>query len=263
MTQQTPPTPSPDAPGPLAVLADIHGNATALAAVLADATRRGVTRLVNLGDTFYGPLDPAGTWRLLRDMDIPTVLGNQDRILLEPGWQSVPAIRAAREALGPDGLAWLARLPARTVVDPGIYLCHGTPESDTAYLLEDVSSGSPRLRSCADIVADLAAVPDECSLVLTGHSHCQGAATCGGITVVNPGSVGLPAYDDDSPPHAMAAGTPQARYAILTPARREADAESHWKIDFAAVDYDWESAARLAKANGRPDWARWLATGLA
>jgi hypothetical protein len=61
----------------------------------------------------------------------------------------------------------------------------------------------------------------------------------------------------------MAAGTPQARYAILTPARREADAESHWKIDFAAVDYDWESAARLAKANGRPDWARWLATGLA
>ncbi len=263
MITQTPPMTSPNAAGPLAVLADIHGNATALAAVLADASRRGVTRLVNLGDTFYGPLDPAGTWRLLRDMTIPTVLGNQDRILLEPGWQSVPAIRAAREALRPDGLAWLARLPARTVVDPGIYLCHGTPGNDTAYLLEDVSSGSPRLRPCADILADLAAVPDDCSLVLTGHSHCQGAVTCGGIMVVNPGSVGLPAYDDDSPPHAMAAGTPQARYAVLAPAQREADTDALWTVEFAAVDYDWKSAARLAEANGRPDWARWLVTGKA
>jgi len=34
--------------------------------------------------------------------------------------------------------------------------------------------------------------------------------------VLNPGSVGLPAYDDDQPvPHIVENGTPEARYAIV------------------------------------------------
>jgi len=67
----------------LAVLADIHGNSFALAAVLKALKLRGVSRLVNVGDTFYGPLDPGGTWDILKELDLSTVLGNQDRILLE------------------------------------------------------------------------------------------------------------------------------------------------------------------------------------
>jgi hypothetical protein len=45
----------------LAVLADIHGNRWALEAVLADIRGRGIRAMVNLGDSLYGPLDPAGT----------------------------------------------------------------------------------------------------------------------------------------------------------------------------------------------------------
>jgi len=244
---------------PLAVLADIHGNAAALRAVLADAKARGVTRFANLGDTFYGPLDPAGTWAILRGLDIPTVLGNQDRILLKgaPKQEANPALLAALRGIGRDGLAWLRSLPATLRLDGGILLCHGTPKNDAAYLLEDVSSGLPEQRPCAAVLADLTPEADGCTLVLAGHSHHPGRLDCGPVTVLNPGSVGLPAYDDDQPPHAMASGSPHARYAIVAPT------PAGWDARFVAVPYDWDAAAALAGRNGRADWAGWLATGRA
>jgi hypothetical protein len=80
----------------------------------------------------------------------------------------------------------------------------------------------------------------------------------GGRMVVNPGSVGLPAYRDDLPhPHVMETGTPRARYCILTPVL------GGWTAEPIAVAYDWPAAAEAALRNGRPDWARWLATGCA
>lgn len=238
---------------PWAVLADIHGNAPALAAVLDHARSRGLTRFVNLGDTFYGPLDPAGTWAILRELDMPAVLGNQDRILLE----ETPQTAAVRRAIGPDGLAWLAGLPRTLRPADDILLCHGTPRNDAAYLLEDVATGLPAPRIEEDLLGDLLPEAAGCSLVLAGHSHHAGLAVAGGITVVNPGSVGLPAYDDDDPPHIMASGSPNAAYAVLT---RTPDG---WEVDFTEVEYDWESAAAMARRNGREDWARWLSTGLA
>ena len=242
----------------MAVLADIHGNAAALDAVLEDARILGADRFVNLGDSFYGPLDPAATWRTLRALEAPSVMGNQDRILLEDSadWRDVPAWNAARDALGPDGLAWVAALPATLTLDD-VLLCHGTPADDLAYLLEDVASGRPKLRGCRDALARALPQAAGCSLVLAGHSHLQGSVSCDGLTLVNPGSVGLPAYNDDDPPHAMSGGSPHARYAMV---RRTPEG---WDVEFRAVDYDWEAAARLAMANGRPDWARWLASGVA
>ncbi|MGE4421778.1 MAG: metallophosphoesterase [Pseudodesulfovibrio sp.] len=240
---------------PLAVLADIHGNTAALKAVLAHARARGLTRFVNLGDTFYGPLDPAGTWAALQDLPMPTVLGNQDRILLDDA--PPPAVRAVRDLLGPDALAWLRILPGTLRLEPDVLLCHGTPKDDAAYLLEDVATGLPAPRGEQAVLADLLPEAGECTLVLAGHSHHAGLATAGGITVVNPGSVGLPAYDDDQPPHVMASGSPRAAYAVVS---RTAEG---WDAEFVEVDYDWESAAALARKNGREDWARWLSTGLA
>jgi len=246
-----------EAQQPLAVLADIHGNAAALAAVLADARARGLDRFVNLGDIFYGPLEPARTWAMLRELTMPAVLGNQDRLLINAGPDEAnPALRAVRDALGEDGLAWLRTLPATLRLDDGILLCHGTPACDTAYLLEDVSTGLPAPRDCAAVLADLAGA-DGCTLVLTGHSHHAGLLRCGPFTLVNPGSVGLPAYDDDTPPHIMASGTPHARYAVVS------RTDDGWDAEFVAVPYDWDAAAALAEANGRPDWALWLSTGLA
>ena len=66
----------------IAVLADIHGNLRALEAVLADLPRRGADLVVNLGDCFSGPLQPAEVADWLMAFGWPTGLGNQDRSLV-------------------------------------------------------------------------------------------------------------------------------------------------------------------------------------
>jgi hypothetical protein len=77
-----------------------------------------------------------------------------------------------------------------------------------------------------------------------------------GALVVNPGSVGWPAYGDDHPyPHVMEAGTPHARYAVVD------DSTGTWHAEFRTVVYDWDGAATVADANGRPDVAAALRTG--
>jgi predicted phosphodiesterase len=66
-----------------AVVADIHGNRWALEAVLEKLDRLAIREVVDLGDHLYGPLDPGGTFELLRQRSWPSVRGNMDRILLE------------------------------------------------------------------------------------------------------------------------------------------------------------------------------------
>lgn len=61
-----------------AIVSDIHANPAALGRVLADAEQCGVEQVVCAGDVVgYGP-DPAGTIRILREREIPTVMGNHD-----------------------------------------------------------------------------------------------------------------------------------------------------------------------------------------
>ncbi|MBN1824629.1 MAG: metallophosphoesterase family protein [Candidatus Eisenbacteria bacterium] len=242
-----------------AVLADVHGNRWALEAVLADAARRGVFRFVNLGDSLYGPLDPEGTADLLLSLDAPTVRGNEDRIVTErrPGAASSPTLDFTRSVLGPAHLAWLESLPPAAVAFDAFFLCHGTPARDDAYLLREVSAAGVRLRRPEEIDALLGG--GESPVVLCAHDHLPGIVPLpNGRLVVNPGSVGCPAFEDDHPyPHVMEAGSPEARYAIL-----ERDG-GEWAARAVSVPYDREAAARAAERNGRPDWARWIRTGRA
>lgn len=65
-----------------AVLADIHGNALALDAVLRDMDKLGVSTAVNLGDFFSGPLEAGRTASLLMARGFPSIRGNHDRYLI-------------------------------------------------------------------------------------------------------------------------------------------------------------------------------------
>jgi diadenosine tetraphosphatase ApaH/serine/threonine PP2A family protein phosphatase len=98
-------------------------------------------------------------------------------------------------------------------------------------------------------------------LVLCGHTHVPRiVALADGRIVINPGSVGLPAYTDAEPvPHSMQIGAPHARYAVL----ERPKAADPWQVSFRVVAYDWEGAAKRAAAKGREDWARWIKTGYA
>lgn len=243
---------------PLALIADIHGNTWALDAVLADIDRRGVTQIVNLGDCAYGTLDPAGALDRLIARGIPTLSGNEDRVIHAP-----PPERAGgfdqgfvTARLSAAHLAWLRGLPD-TLVLGEVFCCHGTPQSDETYLLEEVGPGGVRLRQEAALAGLLAGVTQP--VVVCGHSHVPRAvALADGRLVVNPGSVGLPAYTDDQPhPHAMEAGSPHARYALLE------RTGAGWRVELVALPYDWEAAAAATERNGRPHRAAWLRTGRA
>jgi len=241
----------------IAVISDVHGNRWALEAVLEDVERRGIRRLVNLGDSLYGPLDPAGAAALLLPLNVPTVRGNEDRIIVDHDAEAGASTTLAyvRSQLSADHLRWLAELPLSMAVEPGLFLFHGTPRRDDQYLLTDVTAEGLRSRPPGQLNALLVGIDQW--LLLCGHDHKPGELRLAdGRLIVNSGSVGLQAYTDDGPyVHAIANGTPHARYAIL---RRD---DKVWYAEFVRIDYDWEQAAKTAAAHGRDDWALWLRTG--
>jgi putative phosphoesterase len=242
----------------IAVIADIHGNLRALEAVRADMRRHAADAVVNLGDHLSGPLQAAATADVLMQTDYLHIRGNHDRQLLDrPIEMMGPSDRAAFGQLTDAHKDWLACLLATRMLGETILLCHGTPTNDLEYLLEEIHQADAGLASPERIRERLGDF--QTRVVLTGHSHIPRlVSAAGGVTIVNPGSVGLPAYNDTTPSlHYMETGSPHARYAIID---QEAGAI---KVDFVAVEYDWAAASRDAAAAHRPDWAHALATGFA
>jgi predicted phosphodiesterase len=250
----------------IAVVSDIHGNLPALEAVLADIARAGADVTVNLGDIVSGPLWPCETADRLMTLHLPTIRGNHERQLLTQPRDRMSATDAHTDAqLSPVHRDWLRGLPVERWLADDVFACHGTPSSDLTYWLETVTPGFARpgapgirMASVDEARARLGGQRDStASLLLCGHSHVPRAmqlAPC--RLVLNPGSVGLQAYDDVHPHlHVVENGSPHARWAL---AEREADG---WRVALHAVGYDWEAAARRADRNGRPDWADALRSG--
>ena len=240
----------------IAVLSDIHGNLPALEAVLSDVARRSVDTVVNLGDSLSGPLLAADTAAFLIDRPWPQIAGNHDRELVKrsPAELGLSDAHAYAE-LNAEARTWVAGLPPSMLLDGGVLLIHGTPAKDTACLLESVEGGAPRLASPAEIAARLGNVAAQ--VVLCGHSHVPRAVrTPTGQLLVNPGSIGLQAYEHDDPEyHIMQTGSPDARYAMIE------QRGTAWSVALISVPYDARRVAALARKNGRPDWATALATG--
>lgn len=77
-----------------------------------------------------------------------------------------------------------------------------------------------------------------------------------GAWVINPGSVGCPAYDDDHPVcHRVEAGHPGASYAIIDRSNDQID------VTHRVVTYDPTRMAALARSHGREGWAQAVTTG--
>lgn len=233
----------------IAAISDIHGNLAALDAVLKDIARQDVDFVVNLGDLFSGALQPAETADRLLPLPFITIRGNHERQLLENDPQQMSlSDRHAYSALRTEHWEWLKSLPAELRIEDDILLVHGIPGNDLMYFLEEVTQDGVVLAS-AELVQQRAAGVRE-SLILCGHTHLpRKFELADGRVIINPGSVGLPAYDDDQPfYHKMESGSPHARYAVIE--RKQ----TGWEIDFRQVIYDWNSAAKQAEANQRPDW---------
>ncbi|WP_028225330.1 metallophosphoesterase family protein [Paraburkholderia ferrariae] len=240
----------------IAALSDIHGNLAALNAVFDDIRQQGADVVVNLGDILSGPLHASETADRLIPLALPTIQGNHERQLLDTDPARMGASdRFAHAALRDEHLAWLRALPATLRLDDDVLLVHGTPQDDLTYFLDTVTSSGCRTATHDEVRRR--AGDTDAALILCGHTHLQRSMKLAdGRLVVNPGSVGLQAYEDERPfPHRMEMGSPHARYATVT---RTA---LGWDVEFRSVAYDWHTAADLAAANGRPDWAVALRTG--
>lgn len=240
---------------PIAVISDIHGNADALKAVLADIDARGIATILNLGDHLSGPLAPRETADILLSREMVSIRGNHDRYLVERSVAAMgPSDRVAADEIDGRHRAWLAELPATTTFAE-IFLCHGTPTSDVTYWMEEVRPDETvGRRRIAEIEAWAEGIAYP--VIVCGHTHVPRALELsGGRLLVNPGSIGCPGYEDTSPPHRMETGNPAASYAILS------ETASGWDVSFRLVPYDPSRMAARAMAFGRPEWASVVATG--
>lgn len=254
---------------PTGVISDIHGNASALRAVLADVKKRGVDRIICLGDIVgYGP-HPLECVDMVAEHCEWSLMGNHDfGVLYEPTNFNPGAEAAAywtrqtfdaeqNDAKRAKRYQFLGRLRVR-VADPfadmrrPLLAVHGSPRRPiNEYIFpDDVLNATDKLKQIFSQVD---------GLCIVGHTHVPGVFTSepdfyppdeigpsntykfidGEKAVINVGSVGQPRDHD-----------PRASYIILHSDR----------VEFFRVEYDIDETARAIRAI--PELSDWLADRL-
>jgi predicted phosphodiesterase len=215
----------------VAALADVHGNAPALEAVLAEVEREQPDLIVFGGDLTWGPL-PKETLALLEPLRDRArfVRGNAERDLVRFAvGEQEPTERSSWlvEQHGRDGLAFLQTFTSHVVVDvdglgPTRFV-HGSPRN----VEEIVTERTPpeRLHELLDGV-------DE-RVVATAHVHVQYDRRFERTRLFSPGSVGLP-YE----------GRHGAFWALLGP-----------DVELRRTDYDVDAAVERLRASAFPLFA--------
>lgn len=240
-----------------AVISDIHGNWLALEAVLKDIQAKKADTIINLGDHVFGPLEPQKTAGLILGHQMICISGNKDRDILENLDRPTQdkTLEQVKKNLDKRSTDWLKSLPSTQTIDELIFACHGTPESDSQYLLEEVTENGVFVFKDEELTAKTAHIKEP--VILCGHSHVNRVVRLSnGKLILNPGSVGLPAYLGNGQfRFAMESMTPHAKYALIY-----ADKNSIG-IEQVNCFYDWNAASASARKNGREDWAQGLLYG--
>jgi predicted phosphodiesterase len=208
----------------IAALSDVHGNAAALEAVLADVAREKPDALTVAGDLVLNGPEPAMVIDVLRSLadDGALIIGGNTDIAVADfdyaaafPWMTdgVPdAIMAAAEwahdAIGAERLDWLRRLPAerrwRTDDDTLVVACHASPGSQTSGFDQHLDPS---------VTIERVARTDA-RVIVCGHTHLPEVRDLGWKVIVNDGSAGY-VFDGD----------PTASWALIDIADDEVTAE--------------------------------------
>jgi putative phosphoesterase len=236
----------------IAIFSDIHANLPALEAVLADMDARGLTERFCLGDLVGYATYPNEVVAAIRNLNIPTVMGNYDQGVGNDSDDCGCAYKTPEaKALGNRSIAWtnghttsenkafLRQLAVRIPLLLGnlrVVLVHGSPRKINEYLFQERPDAS--LERLLDMT--------QADVLVCGHTHMPYHRVLpSGRHVVNDGSVGKPKDGD-----------PRACYAIL-----EANGYD-LRVTFVRVVYDVERTARAIEASTLPhEFAAMLRTG--
>ncbi|HET8892274.1 MAG TPA: metallophosphoesterase family protein [Candidatus Angelobacter sp.] len=195
----------------IAIISDVHGNLTALDAVLADLRQQKPDLVLHGGDLPYGGSHPAEVIDCIVHEGWKGVLGNTDEMLWDTSARpaleaSAPKLKplfkalfelcgpATAQMIGGSRMAWLRQLPMELRHD-NLVLMHAGPGNlwrapmDTA---DDAELETTYAKLNAEIVVYC-------------HIHRPFIRKVGSMTVCNTGSVGSP-YDGD----------PRASYLMIT-----------------------------------------------
>jgi predicted phosphodiesterase len=219
-----------------ALVSDIHGNALALEAVLAELQ---ADQVVCLGDVALGGPQPVEVLDRLRELGWPVVLGNADAFLLDvqAGPERFLEIREWTLAqLSPQHLEQLRAFQPRLELDLGggqtLLAFHGAPDDYDALLWPWTPS------------ADFATATEEYSadVYSGGHVHQQFCRRLGNSVFVNPGSIGQ-SWDGDrfGQPDLMI--DHYACYAVLV----------ERSVELRRVPFDPSPLAELYRVRGVPN----------
>ena len=231
----------------IAILSDIHGDTTALKAVLSDAKTQGANEYWLLGDIFLPGPGANDLVALLKELPITaSVRGNWDDCVLEAldgqyGLEDPQEVQLMRltqflmERMDPDQIAWLRSLPmvAKKEIDGLRFsLSHNLPDKNygSDLLVDNDTDNFDQL------------LDEETDVAVYGHVHKQllryGSQ---GQQIINPGTIGMPYFDWE------ALKNHRAQYAVI-----EVEDGELVNILFRKVSYDYEAELELAKSKGLP-----------
>ena len=231
----------------IAILSDIHGNTTALEAVIADAKTQGASEYWLLGDIFLPGPGAKDLVALLQELPITAgVRGNWDDCVLESldeeysleNLQKVQLMRMIQFLMEPvdsETIAWLRSLPMlakKEIEGLRFSLSHNLPDKNYG--------GDLLVENDTDKFDQL--LDEETDVAVYGHVHKQllryGSQ---GQQIINPGTIGMPYFDWE------ALKNHRAQYAVI-----EVEDGELVNIQFRKVAYDYEAELDLAKSKRLP-----------
>lgn len=228
----------------IAVLSDIHGNTTALEAVLADAKVAKVDEYWLLGDILMPGTGRRRILDLLADLPITArVLGNWEDSLWRGLHRKLDLTKASHryllrqcqyilEEISPEEIEDLHNQPMQ------VHRRFGNLTVGITHHLPDKNWGRELIHTGKQEDFDRLVTEPHASIAVYGHIHQQLLRYgSDGQLILNPGSIGQPFFLD-----AKLRKDLRAQYMIL-----EFDETGLADVDFRRVDYDVEAELQLAK----------------
>jgi len=227
----------------IAAIYDIHGNLSALEAVLSEIDNIGADRIVVGGDVIPGPM-PSETLSALFAVKRPIefIHGNGEIAILQQvdgdevtsvPPQVRPIIEWTAQQLSRNQLDQLRSWPKTFRLESEslgrILFCHATPRNENEIFT--------KLTSVDRLEPIFSAI--DADIVVCGHTHMQFDRTVGPVRIVNAGSVGMPF------------GESGAHWLLL-----ERD------IQFRQTSYNFEQAADRIRGSNYPQAEQFAANNI-